>query len=71
MADKKEPFNQRQYEREYHREMYYRVTMFLSRKYDKDVISHLQSQKSKSDYLKKLVRADMHKHDVPGDDWPE
>lgn len=72
MAKKEKPFNQAEYEKEYHREFYYRVSVFLSRKYDKDLIDHLQTKKSKSEYLKKLIRQDMIRKDDSGSiEWPE
>ena len=70
MADKEKPFDQRQYEKDYHRENYLKVSVYLSRKYDKAIIEHLEAQKSKSSYLKTLILKDMHHDDEP-EDWPE
>lgn len=70
MAKKKEPFNQAEYIREYQKDFYYRVNVVLSRKYDKDLIDHLQTKKSKSDYIKQLIRNDMNRND-DSEEWPE
>ena len=63
MAEKEKPFNQAEYEKEYHREMYWRVPLYLSRKYDADIIQYLQQIKSRSGYLKRLIRNDMNRND--------
>ena len=39
----------------------HRVSVVLSKKYDADIIAHLDRQESKSNYIKTLIRADIQK----------
>ncbi|MBR3308290.1 MAG: hypothetical protein IKG00_00070 [Lachnospiraceae bacterium] len=71
MAKKKEPFNQAAYNKEYNRETYSRVSIYLSRIYDQDILEYLKTKPSKSDYMKKLIRKDMNPEKDNSEEWPE
>lgn len=58
MTDKK-PFNQIEYVKEYQKQYRTRVSVILNRKYDADIIEHLETKPSKSEYIKHLIREDM------------
>ena len=58
VAEKKSQFDQAEYIREYHKENFTRVSVVLSKKYDRDIIDHL-SGKNKSQYIKALIRKDI------------
>jgi len=62
MADKK-PFDQAEYIKAYQQAFRTRVSVILNRKYDADIIEHLERQPKKSEYIKKLIRADMTRKD--------
>ena len=49
-------FDQAQYNKQYAKDNFTRVSVVLSRKYDQDLIEHLEKQKSKSEYIKGLIR---------------
>lgn len=61
MKEEKKSFNQAEYITKYHRENHTRVSVILSKKYDQDIIEALQDKPSKSDYIKKLIREDLHR----------
>lgn len=67
MAEKKaSKFDQAAYIREYGKENYTRVSVVLSRKYDSDIIEHLdkvEASTSKNSYIKQLIRKDMKSDD--------
>lgn len=50
-----------EYTKQYQRENRTRVSVVLSKKYDADIIAHLDRQESKSNYIKTLIRADIQK----------
>ena len=54
-------FDQLEYIKQYHKENHVRVSVMLSKKYDADIIAHLDKQESKSGYIKELIRADIQK----------
>lgn len=56
---KKSQFDQAAYVRDYARENIQRVSVVLSKKHDQDVIDRLSREKSKSGYIKKLIRDDI------------
>lgn len=58
MARKESQFDQTEYIREYQKEYFTRVSVVLSKKYDRDIIEHL-SGKNKSQYIKELIRKDI------------
>ncbi len=64
MADKKSRFDQNAYIRNYQKENHYRLSVVFSKKYDSDLIDHLKTKQSKSEYVKKLIRSDMNRDDV-------
>lgn len=60
MANKEKPiFDKFAYDKEYTKKNVVRFSVLLNRKYDSDMIDHIQKQKSKSEYFKKLIRQDM------------
>lgn len=66
MAEEKAKFDQDAYIRGYQKENYTRVSVVLSRKYDSDIIEHLdkvEASTSKSSYIKQLIRKDMKSDD--------
>lgn len=56
---KKEPFDQAAYTKEYAKENYTRVSVVLNKRHDSDIINHLDTKPSKSDYIKQLIREDI------------
>lgn len=61
MANTEKPsrFDKAEYDTAYSKKNVSRVTLYLSRIYDNDIINHLKTKKSKSAYIKKLIRSDM------------
>ena len=58
VTKKESQFDQAEYIRSYAKENFMRVSVVLSKKYDRDIIEHL-SGKNKSQYIKRLIRKDM------------
>lgn len=63
MAAKKkaEPFNQGKYIQEYMKKNNVRIQVILNRNTDKEIIEHLETKKSKSGYIKELIKKDIGK----------
>ena len=54
-------FDQLEYIKQYAKENRTTVSVILSKKYDQDIIEHLETKPSKSGYIKGLIRADIQK----------
>ena len=59
IADSKPTFDKGAYDAEYQKKNVVRVIVPLNRKHDADIIGHLKEKKSKSAYIKQLIRDDM------------
>ncbi len=60
MAESKShPFDKVAYDRQYSKDHYTRVSVVLNKETDKKIIMHLDTKKSKSDYIKRLILEDM------------
>ena len=57
---KRSDFNQSRYIQRYIKERYIRLQILLNKETDADIIERLEKQKNKSEYIKGLIRADMH-----------
>ena len=57
-------FDQLEYIKQYAKENRTIVSVVLSKKYDQDIIKHLEPIKSKSGYIKELIRADIQKGEL-------
>lgn len=51
--------NKRNYALKYQKDFYATVVVHFNRKYDQDIIDHLNSQPNKNQYIKELVKQDM------------
>ena len=59
IADKKPVFDKGVYDRDYQKQNVVRIVVPLNKKHDADIIDHLSTKKSKSAYIKQLIRDDM------------
>lgn len=60
MANTEKPkFDKVAYDKKYHKDNFTHVTVILHKEHDIDVIQHLENNKPKSDYIKRLIRKDM------------
>lgn len=59
MAKEKSQYDKVAYNRKYAKENYTRISVVLNKQTDKDIISHLDTKASKSNYIKNLIREDM------------
>ena len=60
MANKEKPkFDKDAYDKQYHKDYLSKISVYLHRDHDIDIIEFLKEKKSKSDYIKKLIRKDM------------
>lgn len=62
MAEEKAKFDQAEYIKEYRRQYVTRVSVILNKKHDQDIIEHLETVPSKSEYIKGLIRDDIDSH---------
>lgn len=53
------PQNQIKYIQEYNKENYEVLRVALSKKYDMELIEHINKQPSKSGYIKELIKKDL------------
>lgn len=58
---KKKEFNQSRYIQDFMRSRYIRLQILLSKETDTDIIEKLNQQPNKSEYVKRLIRQDLHK----------
>ena len=62
---KKERFNKAGYDRKYHKENLVQLRLALHKVHDQDVIEKLQSVPNKTNYVRKLIRADIEHDEDP------
>lgn len=58
---KEKKFNQSRYIQDFMKDRYIRLQILLSKEKDTDIIEKLDEQPNKSDYVKRLIRQDLHK----------
>lgn len=58
---KKKEFDQSRYIQDFMKSRYIRLQILLSKETDTDIIEKLNQQPNKSEYVKRLIRQDLHK----------
>ena len=60
IANKNHTFDQNKYIQDYMKKTYVRISVLLNKKSDADIINYLDKQKNKNQYIKNLIRKDIH-----------
>ena len=60
ITKKKSDFNQSRYIQKFVKERYIRLQILLNKETDADIIERLEKEQNKSEYIKGLIREDMH-----------